>query len=361
MRRTTISSCRGVGLGLFTLIGGLSVAVGHSRAETNWWPLQVNSFDGDKVQVVDYVPLEKASKKWNLCVLFPHMKDSVWVGFDYGIVKEAERLGVAVTIFEAGGYTELNKQLSQYDDCVALHPDAILFAAISEGIAQKVQEGLAKGIAQIAVVNPVSDKVKYDAQVFSDTGAMGLYAAKWLAERHAKSDRELTAVTFPGPPGAGWAEAAAKGMRDGLAGSKIKIVGEKYGDTGKSAQLKLVEDALQQFPNLDILFCNGVTAEVAPAAVDEAGLRGKVEVAGWYVNDGSLRNIRSGDVGAAAMQITVPMTRIGVDMAVRVLEKKDHFKRVAPIPQMLTKDNITPDKIGLEFAPPDWKPVYSVK
>ena len=279
-----------------------------------------------------------------------------------GIVKEAERLGVAATIFEAGGYTELNKQLSQYDDCVASHPDAILFAAISEaGIAQKVEEGLSKGIAQIAIVNPVSEKVKYEAQVFSDTGSMALYAAKWLAERHANSNRELTAVTFPGPPGVGWAEAAAKGMRDGLAGTKIKIVAEKYADTGKSAQLKLAEDALQQFPNVDILFCNGVTAEVAPAAVDEAGLRGKVEVTSWYVNDGSLRNIQAGDVGAAAMQITVPMTRIGVDMAVRVLEKKDHFKRVAPIPQMLTKDNITPEKIGLEFAPADWKPVYSVK
>ncbi|WP_292694936.1 hypothetical protein [Mesorhizobium sp.] len=46
-----------------------------------------------KVDAIDYVPLEKAEKPWKLCVLFPHLKDSYWVSVDYGIVKEAKRLG----------------------------------------------------------------------------------------------------------------------------------------------------------------------------------------------------------------------------------------------------------------------------
>ena len=35
-----------------------------------------------------YSPLEKADKKWNICVSFPHMKDALhWLAVDYGLPK----------------------------------------------------------------------------------------------------------------------------------------------------------------------------------------------------------------------------------------------------------------------------------
>ena len=63
-------------------------------------------------QVAEYAPLEKASKPWNICVLFPHMKDTFWVAVDYGVVEEAKRMGVNMTLYQAGGYENLPKQLS---------------------------------------------------------------------------------------------------------------------------------------------------------------------------------------------------------------------------------------------------------
>jgi periplasmic protein TorT len=339
----------------------LSANATASDAKNPWWPIKVQNVSAGKSEIVEYVPSEKASKRWHLCVLFPHLKDSVWVAFNYGLIQEARRLGVKVTLFEAGGYTEPSKQLSQYDHCVALKPDAILFAAISEaGMINKVKEGREKGIAQISIVNTVSDNVPYDAQVYGDYSMMAQSTARFLLDEHRNSSRDLSVVTFPGPQGAGWAEAAAKAMRDTLAGSNLKIVAEKYGDTGKNVQLGLVEDALQAFPNVDILLLNGVTAEVAPTAIDGLSPKRKIEMVSWYVNDGSLRNIKSGDVGAAALQISVPMASIGVDQAVRVLENKAVFKRVAMLPQMITKDNINEERVTLEFAPADWRPVFKV-
>ena len=41
------------------------------------------------------------------------MKDAYWLGVDYGVVDEAKRLGVSMNLVEAGGYTELNKQISR--------------------------------------------------------------------------------------------------------------------------------------------------------------------------------------------------------------------------------------------------------
>ena len=41
---------------------------------------------------MDYQPLDKASKVWDICVSFPHMKDAYWMAVDYGVVAESERL-----------------------------------------------------------------------------------------------------------------------------------------------------------------------------------------------------------------------------------------------------------------------------
>ena len=91
----------------------------------DWYPFKIAAAkNGDLKQVeqIAYVPLDKAEKPWKLCVLFPHMQDTYWLSVDYGIVEEAKRLGVKINLYQAGGYTQLPKQISQYDDCMAPAP-----------------------------------------------------------------------------------------------------------------------------------------------------------------------------------------------------------------------------------------------
>ena len=69
------------------------------------------------------------------------MKDAYWLGVDYGVVDEAKRLGVAMNLVEAGGYTELNKQISQIENCVANGAQAVVIGAISaDGLNNLVKE-----------------------------------------------------------------------------------------------------------------------------------------------------------------------------------------------------------------------------
>ena len=92
--------------------GVLAMSAATVSADDKWWPVKVyDASSGENVET-DYSPLEKASKPWNLCVLFPHMKDSFWMAVAYGIVTEAERQGVNMTLYEAGGYENLPRQLS---------------------------------------------------------------------------------------------------------------------------------------------------------------------------------------------------------------------------------------------------------
>ena len=133
--------------GALASVWGLAWAAG-AHAEDKWWPAKVYDFDSGAKKVVEYTPLEKASKPWNICVLFPHMKDTFWVAVDYGVVEEAKRMGVNMTLYQAGGYENLPKQLSQFDDCMAGNFDAIVVGPISEaGMAKKFAEGVKIGRA----------------------------------------------------------------------------------------------------------------------------------------------------------------------------------------------------------------------
>ena len=118
----------------------------------DWFPYPVQvwepAFDmGSPRKDIDYTPLEKASKAWEICVSFPHMKDAYWLGVNYGVAEETARLGVKMQLVEAGGYTELNKQISQIEDCVAAGADAVVIGAISfDGLNNTVKEIRSKGI-----------------------------------------------------------------------------------------------------------------------------------------------------------------------------------------------------------------------
>ncbi|UVC12152.1 TMAO reductase system periplasmic protein TorT (plasmid) [Rhizobium sp. TH2] len=337
------------------LLALLSPTLSHA---TDTWPFDVADVVAGKT--VSYQGLDKASKKWHICVLFPHMKDSYWVGVDYGIADQAKALGVKATIFQAGGYTEAAKQVAQYNDCVALGVDAIIIGAISEaGLAKSMAEGKAKGIVQVGVINPLQGDVA-DAKIYANYDVAAAAGARFLAEKFKDSADPVKLLHFPGPQGSGWAEASTEGVKLGIKDSKIELADAKYGDTGKSIQLQLVEDALQTYDDVGIIYGTAVTAEVAKQALQEAGIDRDVTIASYYSNEGIVDLVKKGDVSATVTESPVMEARIAVDLAVRILEKKEHYKHLNPAMSIVTKDNIDTIDLTRSFAPAGWKPVYSV-
>jgi protein TorT len=348
---------------LATLVVGAAFAAAFATStpaeERPWWPFPAVDFSSGSAVPIEYVPLDKASKKWHVCILVPHMKDSWWVAVAYGLTQEASRLGIKMTLFQAGGYTEVSKQVTQYDDCVALGADAIGVAAVSDAAAsKKIVEGREKGIVQIGCANTIFDGPIH-AAVWQPPEPVAYQAGKWVVE-HFKGRDNVRAVNFPGPGGAGWPEASARGFRMAIEGSNIELVEEKYGETGKSVQLKLIEDTLQTYDDIDLLFGTGVMAEVAVGAVEEAGVADRTNIMSWYSNEGILDAVIGGDILASATQMPVTLGRICVDLAVRVLEGEDYYTEVHPVPQILNQETVKTLDLTTAFAPKGWQPIYSV-
>lgn len=332
-----------------------------AAAAQDWWPFAIDAAKGGdltKVENIEYSPLEKAEKPWNLCVLFPHLQDSYWLSVNYGIAEEAKRLGVKFTLLQAGGYSNLPKQISQYDDCLAAGADAILIGAISEaGLAAKINEGMAKGVVNIAVANPILD-TPITARITPDFHAKGFETGEVV--KKFLGDKTGAAVGFPGPQGSGWAETYMSGFRDSTATGNVKLLAEMFGEASVPAQLRLVEDALQTYPDMTVIWGGAPTAEAAIGAVADAG-RDDVTIIASYENQTMLTAVQGGKVLAFATEYPVIMGRVGVDLAVRALEKKDHEKILLVTPGIVDKDNVGTFDTTQIFAPEGFQPVFSAE
>ncbi len=334
-------------------------ALSFAQAPNQGWSAQIEDLSAGNAKVINYSPQEKASKPWKICALFPHMKDTIWLAMDYGIVEEARRQGVAVTIYQAGGYENLPKQLAQFDDCMASDFDALIVGAISEaGLARKFSEAKKAGKPVIAVLNPV-DKAPTTSKVFANNVIMGEQTGQYLAK--VAGNKVSKIVALPGPAGSGWAEQFAQGLKNVIAKSdKLKLLDEKFGDSGVAVQLGLVQNALQAYPDVNVLWGNAAMVEAAIGAIQEAG-RNDVKLIAAYENQAMLNALRNGQILGFATQYPVLQGRLSVDLAIRALEGQKVPAFLSPIPRMVSKESLADIDMSAVLAPSNYKAVYTVE
>jgi len=347
------------------LVGAIALAASAGAQAKEWYPFPVEEhnppFDmNSPVTKVMYEPLKKAEKKWNICVSFPHMKDAYWLAVDYGVAEEAKDLGVTMHLVEAGGYTNLAKQISQIEDCVAAGAQIVVIGAISyDGLNKTVDALHAKGIPVIDVINGMSSP-ELAAKSLVSFETMGYKAGEYIAKLHVKGSGKVKVAWFPGPPGAGWVEAGNTGFVNAIKNSDLELVATKYGDTGKEIQLKLVEDTLQSNPDIGYIVGTSPTTEAAVQLLRERGLSDKIQVVCYYFTPGVYDNIKRGRLVAAPTDSAVIQGRVSIDQAVRILEKKPYRKHVGPEIYVIDKSNINTFDYPSSLAPEGWKPVFSV-
>lgn len=348
-----------------SLLAAATIVAGPAVAQGEWFPYEAEevtpAFSADgQVNKVSYIPLERASRPWNICVSFPHMKDAYWLGVDYGVVEEARRLGVNLNVVEAGGYTELNRQISQIEDCVAGGADAVIIGAISlDGLNNLVNELARQDVPVIDVINGISSE-NVTAKSLVSFRTMGASAGKYLAEKHPAGSEVVQVGWFPGPAGAGWVEAAHAGFMEAVEGSAIEVLEPRYGDTGKEAQQRLVEDVLRASPDVRYIAGTAVTAEASQGIIRERGLVGKVDLISFYMTPGVYEGIERGFILAAPADSMVIQGRIAVDQAVRILEGEDYIKHVGPEIFVVDQDNISEIERTNILPPQGFNSVFSV-
>jgi protein TorT len=336
------------------------------QAEKAWYPVEVDVWNppfNDQRQREQklYTPLEKAQKKWRIRVFIPHLKDDYWLGVNYGLINEARRLGVSLSIFEAGGYDQLDVQRRQIESAIAENPDGLIIGAISQdGLNDLVKKASDKGIPALDLINGMSSP-HIAARAAVSFWDMGFQAGSYLRRLQENRGQPIKIAWFPGPDGAGWVAAGDAGLRKSIEGSAIEILDSRYGDTGSAAQAKLIEAALSRYADdLDCIVGTAVTAETAVKILRTRRLADRIKILSYYYGPGVHRGIRRGHITGAPSDLTVLQARIAVDVMVRILEKKEYYKHVAPRVVVVDRDNIRTWDTSTTLAPRGFRPIFSI-
>ena len=308
-------------------------------------------------RIIEYQPARAANTRWQLCVSYPHLKDSYWLNVNYGMVEEARRLGIGFTLVEAGGYPNLARQRQQIEQCTTDKVDALILGTVSfDGLRDTVSE-IASRMPVLATVNDIAD-TGITAKSGVSWSTMGRVTGEFLARKHPAGSPRVAVAWFPGPQGAGWVTFIQEGFEKGLTGSAVDVVVTKWGDTGKEIQRTLVQEALESHPDVDYIVGNALMAEAAISTLRNRGLDNRIQIVSTYFTPAVYRGIRRGRILAAPTDAPVLQGRISINQAVRVLEGRAYLQHAGPEILMVNQDNWASIDIRHSLAPPSFTPAF---
>mgnify|MGYP001264864149 CR=1 FL=1 len=349
---------------LIAIIFGIALLMplNQSKADSDSWILETwqTPYDYQSPStIIHYIPLEKASRKWRICASYPHLRDAYWLSVNYGMVEEAKRLGVSLEIVEAGGYQNMRRQIAQITECSKSAEILVLSTVSFDGLTETVRK-ISNRIPVVAVINDITNE-----GISAKTGvswiSMGQEIGEFLARQHPRDSPRVTVAWFPGPLGSGWVPFVEQGFRRAMSESSARIVVTKYGDTRMESQLLLIEELLEEQPEIDYIVGSAVTAEAAVGVLRARGLTDQIKVLSDYFTHAVYRGLKRGRIIAAPTDFPVIQGRLGIEQAVRVLEGRLEFKHVGPVIKLVDMESV--DKIGTNgsLAPATFAPTFIVE
>jgi len=300
-------------------------------------------------------PADAADK---IGVSMPNIKGPWFTPVLYGISDEAKKLGYDVVIQDAGGYGNVDKQVSQFQNLVVQKVAAILMDPANPASFNGAVMKQAKA-AKIPVIGAGSPIVASDVE--ADAAASSSHCN--VGHELAKGAKTLlpnggTIAVLAGPAGAFWASDRLRCFKEDIAGTNLKIVAEQTSEQDPAVALSLANDFLQRFPKVDVLYGADDTYGVGAARAAQGAQKcGKVKVMFAVLGEAAEEMMRAGCADYVVAQQPVVIGRSAIRMMDALVKGKPLEKKkdeVALIPVTMANLNSL-DKSGMQ-APKGWTP-----
>lgn len=292
----------------------------------------------------------------SFCVLVPHFKDEYWLSVGYGLEQEARAHDIGLVLREAGGYRARDEQIAQIDACVARKADAILIGAVTSDHPDLIAAvaRAAETVPVFALVNAL-DSPALSGAVGVDWRDMGAAVGAYLAQRYPANGERHQAVFITGPPESGWTAPLEQGLRSKLAASGVEIAATYWADTGLAEQLDLVETALQDFPQAEIVIGSAPAIEGAMGHLRaHQTMRRQPVLISTYVTHTVKRGLMSGQIAFAPFDDPMQQGRMAIAQAISHLAGKGRQGLTGPA--ILGLQANAPGVAAIDLSPAEYFP-----
>jgi ABC-type sugar transport system substrate-binding protein len=290
-------------------------------------------------------------------ISMPTIKGAWYTPVLYGVTEEAKKLGYTTVILDAGGYGNVDRQVTQFSSLIVQKHKAILLdPANPEAFNGPVRQARSAKIPVVGVGSPlVASAVEPDAAASSSHCNIGHEVAKGVK---AMLPNGGTIAVLAGPAGAFWASDRLGCFKEDIAGSTIKIVAEQTSEQDAAVALSLANDLLQRFPNVDMLYGADDTYGVAAARAAQGAQKcGKVKVVFAVLGEAAEEMMRLGCADFVVAQQPVLIGRTAIQLADKVAKGVALDKKLVEISLVpVTKANLDSVDKPMMQAPKGWTP-----
>lgn len=284
--------------------------------------------DCDRQPEFPVVAPSQADADYRVAAILPHTQVAYTQSVQWGLEEEAKELGVDISVVDAGGYANVDRQIGQVETAITEGVDAIIIYPVDpSALSPVVKQGAEAGIKMIGLISPgASGLEEYPALDSLETILTANYetnayeVSKCLIEA-AGGEGEFFYVQ--GGAGSAYAKDSEVGVRRAveesagmsLAGTEI-TAGFATADAQEAA-----EDAMSANPGINVMYCDTSEQTTGCAsAVTAAGKTGEVAVGGIDPSGpNDVIALENGEFTAILGEAPVLMGRGAVDLAVQVL------------------------------------------
>jgi len=297
-------------------------------------------------------------KKIEVAVLMPNAGDPYFQSKSYGYLDEAEKLGINIKLYNAGGYDKLPEQIQQIEDMTTRKVDGIIFTPTdTSATIPAIEAAIDAGIKVINDDVLIWDSDKIEARVSENSFEVGVQEGEMIVEALGGKGN---VVMMKGPSGVDLARKREEGAKSVFAKyPDIKILVEDYHLNDIPTANQLMEDYLQALAGkIDAVYTLGTQSAVGVVtALQSAGLKpGEIIVTTIDHTPEIEQMIRDGWVYGSVVCEPVKVARIAVQNVVKMIKGEPVEKMTYSGSQKVTKENIdTFDRSGI-FTPEGWDP-----
>ena len=257
-----------------------------------------------------------AAAKYTIALIPGVTTDPFYITMENGAEAEAHKLGVKL-LWAGGTSFTPESQLPAVDAILARHPSALLIAPTnSTALVPAIKQYISAGIPVLTVDTTVTkaDRGLLVSRITSDNIQGGETAAATIAKLAGyKGDVAVINVT----PGVTTTDQRQQGFIEQMKKyPNMKVVSIQYDNDSPSTAATEATSIMLAHPNLVGIFgTNLYGAEGAGKAVDAAGKKGKVFVAGYDAEPAEVTLLKQGVINILVVQNPAMEGELGVQYA----------------------------------------------
>lgn len=278
-------------------------------------------------------------KPYKVTLILKNLVNPMWLAVKEGAEAAAAEYGVELTVLAPLKADNNEEQIRQVEDAITKQADAIvLIPSDSQGIIPAVEKANQAGIPVINVNTKVGGG-QTETFIAVENYDAASKVAKAVAEKLGGKGK---VIILEGIAGAQSAIDLKQGAVDTFGTYEgIEIVASQTANWNRAEAMQVTQNLLQAHPDVDAIFAsNDEMAMGAVEAVDQAGLTGKIIIAGLDANRDALEAIKEGKMTITCDKMGFDQGYVGVETAVKVLNNEPVNDRIVIDTMIVDESNV---------------------